>query len=41
MKRRKIDPETKITALLEGRRGESSIADICRKYQSSGSLYYR
>jgi transposase-like protein len=40
MKRRKIDPETKMAAVLEGFRGESSIADICRKYQSE-SLYYR
>jgi transposase len=41
MKRRKIDSETKVAAVLEGIRGESSIADICRKYQSSESLYYR
>jgi transposase-like protein len=41
MKRRKIDPETKVAAVLEGLRGESSIADICRKYQISESLYYR
>jgi transposase-like protein len=32
MKRRKIDPETQMVAVLEGLRGESSIADICRKY---------
>jgi transposase len=41
MKRRKIDPETKMAAVLEGLKGESSIADICRKYQISESLYYR
>ena len=41
MKRRKIDTETKLAAVLEGLRGESSIADICRKYQISESLYYR
>ena len=41
MKRRKIDPETKMVAVLEGLRGESSVADICRKYQISESLYYR
>ena len=41
MKRRKIDPETKMVAVLEGLRGEGSIADICRKYQISESLYYR
>ena len=41
MKRRRIDPETKTAAVLEGLKGESSIADICRKYQISESLYYR
>jgi transposase-like protein len=41
MKRRKIDPETKMAAVLEGLKGESSSADICRKYQISESLYYR
>jgi transposase len=41
MKRRKIDPETKMAAVLEGLKAESSIADICRKYQISESLYYR
>jgi transposase-like protein len=41
MKRRRIDPETKLAAVLEGLKGESSIADICRKYQISESLYYR
>ncbi len=41
MKRRKIDPETKTAAVLEGLKGESSMADICRKYQISESLYYR
>jgi transposase-like protein len=41
MKRRKIDPETKTAAVLEGLKGERSVADICRKYQISESLYYR
>jgi transposase-like protein len=41
MKRRKIDPEVKMAAVLEGLRGESSIADICRKYQISETLFYR
>jgi transposase-like protein len=41
MKRRKIDTETKLAAVMEGLRAESSIADICRKYQISESLYYR
>ena len=41
MKRRKIVAETKMSAVLEGLKRESSIADICRKYQISESLYYR
>jgi transposase len=41
MKRRKIDSETKLAAVMEGLRCESSIADICRKYQISESLYDR
>lgn len=41
MQNRKIDPETKMAAVIEGFRGESSIAAICRKYQVSESLYYR
>lgn len=41
MKRRKIDSETKMAAVLEGLRGEDSIAEICRRYQISESLYYR
>jgi hypothetical protein len=39
MKRRQIDPGTKLAAILEGLKGESSIAEICRKYQISESLY--
>jgi transposase-like protein len=38
MKRSKIDPETKMAAVLWGLKGESSIAEICRKYQISESL---
>jgi transposase-like protein len=41
MKRRKIDPEVKVAAVLEGSRGESTIAEICRKYQISETLFYR
>jgi transposase-like protein len=41
MKPPTIDSETKMAAVLEGFRGESSITDICRQYQISGSLYYR
>ncbi len=41
MKRRKVNPDTRMAAVLEGLKGESSITDICRKYQISESLYYR
>ena len=41
MKRRRIDSDTKLVAVLEWLKGESSIAEICRKYQISESLYYR
>lgn len=41
MKRRKIDPEVKMAAVLEALRGESTIAEICRKYQISETLFYR
>ena len=30
-----------MAAVLEGLKGESSVAEICRKYQISESLYYR
>lgn len=35
------DDETKAAAVLEALKGESSIADICRKYGISDSLFYR
>ncbi len=41
MKYRTIAPETKMAAVLEGLRGESTVADICRKYQIRENLYYR
>jgi transposase len=41
MKRPKINSETKMTAVLERLRGESSIADIYRKEQIRESFYYR
>ncbi len=41
MKRRKIDLETKTAAVLEGLRGESSMAHIRRKYQVSEGLSHR
>ena len=41
LKRHKINPETKMVTVLEGLRGEGSMANICRKYQISESLCYR
>lgn len=41
MKHRKIDPETKMAAVLQGLRGASSIADTCRQDQIGERLYYR
>ena len=41
MKYRRISPETKMAAVLEGLRGDSTVADICRKYQIPENLYYR
>jgi transposase-like protein len=38
MKRRKIYPENKMATVLEGLKGESAVADICRKYQISKVL---
>jgi len=39
--RKKYDPETKLAVVLEGLKGETSIAELCRKYQISEALYYR
>ncbi len=41
MKRRRFDAETKVAIVLEGLRGETTIADLCRKYQISEAMYYR
>ena len=41
MKRRKFDPETKVSIVLEGLRGETSIAELCRKHQISETMYYK
>jgi len=41
MRRRRIDTDTKLAVVLEGLRGQSSIADICRKYGISESLFYK
>lgn len=39
--RRKFSAEEKIRIVLEGLRGEESIAAICRKEGISPNLYYR
>ncbi|MBZ4644067.1 MAG: transposase family protein [Deferribacteraceae bacterium] len=41
MKKRNIDAETKIAVVLEGLRGETSISELCRKYQISDVTYYK
>jgi len=41
MKRRKFDPDKKVTIVLEGLKGETTIAELCRKYQISEPLYYK
>ncbi len=39
--RRKFSPEEKIRIVLEGLRGESSIAELCRREGIAGNHYYR
>ena len=39
--RRKFSPEEKIRIVLEGLRGEQSIADLCRREGIASNLYYR
>jgi len=39
--RRKFSPEEKIEIILEGLRGEESIAAICRREGINTNLYYR
>ena len=39
--RRKFNPEEKIRIILEGLRGEDSIARICRREGIAPSLYYK
>jgi transposase len=38
--RRKFSPEEKIRIVLEGLRGEASIADLCRREGIASNLYY-
>ena len=39
--RRKFSPEERIRIVLEGLKGEESIASICRREGIPSSLYYR
>jgi len=39
--RRKYSPEERIRIVLEGLRGEESIAELCRKEGINPNLYYR
>jgi len=41
MKLRKWSSEEKMAIVLEGLRGEKSVAEICREHQISQALYYR
>jgi transposase-like protein len=41
MNRKKYDPETKVAIVIEGLKGNVSIAELCRKHQISEALYYR
>jgi transposase len=39
--RRKFSPDEKIRIILEGLKGEESIADLCRREGIAPNLYYR
>jgi transposase len=39
--RRRFSPEEKIRIVLEGLRGEQSVADLCRREGIASNLYYR
>ena len=39
--RRKFSPEEKIRVVLEGLRGEQSVAELCRREGIAANLYYR
>ena len=41
MKLRKWSSEEKMGIVLEGQRGQKSVAEICREHQISQALYYR
>ena len=41
MKNRKFDPDTKVAIVLEGLKGDITVAELCRKYKISETIYYR
>jgi transposase-like protein len=41
MKRRKWTPEEKMNIVLTGLKGDVSVAELCRRYNISQTLYYR
>ena len=41
MKLRKWSSEERMAIVLEGLRGQKSVAEICREHQISQALYYR
>ena len=41
MKNRKFDPDTKVAIVLEGLKGNITVAELCRKYKISETIYYR
>ena len=40
MKRRQRDPAEKLRIVLEGLRGEATVAEICNRYQINQTQYY-
>ena len=41
MKNKKFDPQTKVAIVLEGLKGNITVAELCRKYKISETIYYR
>ena len=41
MKLRQWNPEEKMAIVLDGLKGDKSVAEICREHQISQALYYR
>ncbi len=39
--KRRYDPETRVAIVLEGLKGETSIAELCRKYQINQACLFQ